>query len=734
VRTGLILAVLAAASGPAVARAQSPQSPAPAPPGSRTAPPPGGTVREVVVTGQTPPVTTSIDRRSYSVASDLRAQTGSISDALRNVPSVEVDVQGNVSLRGDPNVTILIDGKPSGQFQGDAKGQALQQLPADRIERVEVITNPSAEFRADGTAGIINLVTKKAKGTGLTGGLRANIGSEDRYNMGGNVGYNSKQLSLSGDAFYRHDPLKQTFVEDRGRLDPTTGTLDATHQDQIGRLSLDIAGARGSVDYDLSPQTRLSAELRGNYTDFGLDLFTHTERKSGAGLLTNVFDRTVNIDQSRANEELTLGLTRKFGEGHDLKLNLSYELTDDNRTRDGATSLVFPTAPDAFTRQGIDNRLRQLDFKGDYQRAMEGGAKLKAGFDIQRDDNRYANTGFRGPSAPATLPDPTLTNRFLYEQLLSQAYVTYEKPIGDVTILAGLRAEDTRLDLTQATLGQKAENDYLRVYPSLHLGWKLSDTQQLSASYSHRVQRPQPEDYNSFRFFLDPITFRAGNTALRPQDTNSFELGYQYRKAPTFYLATLYYRENLHGITDVTRDIGGGVFLITRENVSKTRNGGLELVASGQIAKGLTYNLSGNAFWSELDATGLGFADKRSTVTAFGRATLNWQVTPKDLVQLGGFLNGKRLTPQGSVAPTGMLNIGYRHKLNDRLSLLISAQDVLGTFRDRIVIDTPALKDTIRRGVNTELVYVGLSWTFGGGRQRDPGFDFQNGAGAAPPQ
>src|SRR3982750_572830 len=170
----LSMAIAAAAPSLAWAQEAQPAARAPTRPAARAEAqkpspekgPASKTVGEVVVNGQAAAVQTSIDRKSYSIQGDLQAQTGAITDALRNIPSVQVDVQGNVSLRGDPNVTILIDGKPSSLFEGDNKGQALQSLQASTIERVEVITNPSAEFRADGTAGVINLITKKAKGAG----------------------------------------------------------------------------------------------------------------------------------------------------------------------------------------------------------------------------------------------------------------------------------------------------------------------------------------------------------------------------------------------------------------------------------------------------------------------------------------------------------------------------------------------------------------------------------------
>jgi outer membrane receptor protein involved in Fe transport len=692
-----------------------------------------GTVGEVVVTGHAPVVQTSIDRRSYSVTADLQAQTGSIGDALRNVPSVEVDVNGNVALRGDPNVTILIDGKPSGLFRGEGKGQALQALPAERIERVEVITNPSAEFRADGTAGVINLITKKAKGAGQTGSARLTVGTSDRVFANASTGYNSANLSVAADLSFHHNPQKQVTDEDRSRLDPTTGTLADSRIDTVAHALVELLGGRASADYDLDADTRLSGELRLQRFRFDLDSLGRTEREDGRGGLVQAFGRANDVEQDRLNREITAGLRRKLeGEGHELSLSLSYEATDYDRIRTGATSSQVPLLPQAFDRQVSLADYQQVELKGDYVRPFADGSKLKLGFDLQRDDNSYKARGFRGPSAPASIPDAALTNLFKFEQQLSQAYVTYERPIGEVTVLAGLRLEDSRLDLTQATLGRKDENDDFRAYPSLHLSWRASDTQTFTASYSARVQWPDPDAYNPFRFLIDPVTYRSGNPGLKPQQTRSYELGWQYRRAPANYLATLYYRENEKVVSDVTRDLGGGIFLITRDNVSSTRAGGLELVANGRLTPKLTYNISGNAYWNELDASVLGLTEKRSTVTVAGRASVSWQVTATDLIQLNGFVNARRLTAQGYVKPTGMLNIGYRHKFSDRISGLVTFQDVLDTFTYTEVVDTPILKSRVSRSVDTRGVQIGIVWTLGGGKPRDQGFEFQNGSGPQP--
>lgn len=718
---------------PATAMAQPAPTTAPATAPGAAPKPAGPTVGEIVVTGQAPAVQASIDRRSYSVAADLQAQSGSIGDALRNVPSVEVDVNGNVALRGDPNVTILIDGKPSGQFRGEGKGQALQALPAERIERVEVITNPSAEFSADGTAGVINLITKKAKGVGQTGSARLTVGTSERVFANASTGYNGEKLSVTADAFLRHDPQKQPSQDVRSQLDPATGGFVQTRIAGVNHALLDILGGRVSADYDLDADTRLSGELRLQRLRFDLDLLNQTRREDAAGARVQAYDRSTAVRQSRFNRELTTGLRRKLaGEGHELTLNLSYEATDFDRRRSAVTLSRLPPAPDAYDDQPTYNDYQQLELKGDYVRPFADGSKLKAGLDVQRDDNSQDNRGFRGPTSPASIPDPRLTNTFKFERTLSQAYVTYERPLGDVTVLAGLRLEDARIDLTQVTLARRDENNDFSAYPSLHLSWKASDTQTFVASYSERVQRPDPDFYNPFPFLIDPVTYRTGNPELKPQQTRSYELGWQYRKSPTNYLATLYYRENDRVLSDVTRDLGGGVFEITRENVAQTRAGGLELVASGRLSSKITYNVSGNLYWNELDGSTQGLSDKRSTVTVSGRATVSWQVTPDDLIQVNGFANARRLTAQGYIQPSGMLNIGYRHKFNDRVSGLVTFQDVLDTFTLEEVVDTPVLHRRLRQTVDTRGVQIGIVWTLGGpGKSRDPGFDFGNG-GAGP--
>jgi len=723
-----LLATAVFAPVAALAQAQPPAAEAPArPPAKTPAKPAPKTVEGVTVTGQGNEFRSSIDRRSYDITKDLSTTTGSIADALRNVPSVDVDASGNVSLRGDPNVTIMIDGKPSNQFRGPGAGQALQSLPADQIERVEVITNPSAAFSPEGTAGIINLITRKVRKAGRAGSIRANLGTAGRRNAGANVTYNSNKLTLSADAGARHDPQHSTSADTRQVADPLTGQLQDTRRDFSLKGPLDQWNVRGGLDYDLDAKTRLSAELRHSDVTFdttSTQPFVTTD-PSGA-VIADASQGDVSR-QDRENNSGSLSLRRKFGEDHDLNVTLTQERTQEKNDDRLTTAFQAPAQSVQFKDLLARNGLDQTELKADYARPMPADGKLKLGYDLRINDNRYDVAARAGPNPANTSPDAADTDLFLYRQRLNALYGTYEQPFGDVTVLAGLRLEDERLDLDQVTTAFRVKRDELRAYPSLHLGYKLSEKQQLTASYSERVERPRPDQLNPF---LSSQVFTAfqGNPRLEPQITHSFEAGWQYKDASTVYLATLFYRLNQHGVTGVFTDLGNGLILNTYDNLAHSQNAGLELVASAKLTKTLSYNVNGTAYWNEIDASNLGFvqgaAPRRSAFAFGGRASLNWQVTPNDLVQVSGQVAPKRLLAQGFSDPMFLMFLGYRHKFSDALSLVVTAQDPFDIYRLVQHIDTPALRERIDNRGRIQAAFVGLTWSFGAATKKPQSFDF----------
>lgn len=698
-----------------LASAQTPAPPAPKPAAAPA-------VDGVTVTSDSTAMRSSIDRRSYSVANDLTARTGSIADALRNVPSVEVDVQGNVSLRGDPSVTILIDGKPSGMFNGEGRGDALQAMPADQIDRVEVMTNPSAAYRPDGSGGVINLVTKKTRKAGATGSVRLNASPDGRYNGGVSGNYSKDKLTLSGDAGYRHEEQEAWQRIERASAGQTS-VQDGAFDNDGGMVNL-----RGGVDYDITPKDRLSGEVRWRSIQFdtgGLETYSAIAAPSGAAL--QGYLRSTVSEMNRDNAAISADWRHQFkGAEHQLTAHLEHEETD--FSRDARARTDYSAGADVYEQFGFGADQTRDNFKLDYAQPDVGGGTLKTGLDFEWMQVDYDNRVAEGPAPDVLTADPARTNRFVFDQDVYAGYVTFERAFGDFTAQGGLRAEQVEIKANQVTTGQVFTNDYFKVYPSLHLGYTLSETNTLKASYSRRVQRPQVQDLNPFPVYQDPQNYRAGNPFLKPQVTDSFELGWQYRKGPAYYLATAYFRSSDGVVTDVVRDLGEGVLLTTRDNLNKSRNGGLELVANGRLTPKITYNVSSNIFWNEIDAGNLGFDGKRSATTVSGRANLNWQATPKDFFQLNAFTSGKRLTAQGHREPMQMLNLGYRRKVNDKLSLVVTVQDALDSFEDKVITDGPVLRDVTSRTANVRAVFFGFTYSLGGGKPKPEQFDFGGGA------
>ncbi|PHY20393.1 TonB-dependent receptor domain-containing protein [Caulobacter sp. BP25] len=685
-------------------------------------------------------IKTSIDRRSYSLGKDIQATTGSVADVLRNVPSVQVDVQGNVSLRGDANVTIMIDGKPSGMFKGENRGQVLQQIPASQFERVEVMTNPSAAFSPEGSAGIINLITKQQRGVGTTGSVRTNVGTEGRKNASISLARNTKGLTLSADAGWRRDKAKGQIVDDRERLDAATGQYSPSHQ-EVGFVSRGQShNARAGVDYDLDKKTSLSAEARYNDMSYKSKSGSDYDGRTSTGAPSVRFQRQGDGEMKRSVAGLSGDLRRKLsGDEHELTVRASLERTRNRQTTESDGFNQLPIVSNYAERVRVGDELVQTRLKAEYKRPLPGGAKLVAGYELQLDDNDYDNLGARGPIGGALTTDPALTNQFKYGQAVNALYATYSRSMGDWTVMPGLRLEEVHIDTNQVTSNLKDSYDYLRAYPSLHVQYKVDDTRQVNASYSRRIQRPTAQDLNPYRIYQDPYNYRQGDPRLKPQVTDSFEVAYQLRKGFNYYLGTLYWREARDGVTDVVRELPGGALLTTKANLAKSRSGGLELVANARLTPKVSYTISGNAAWNEIGATDLGFPDSRSTWTVSGYAALNIQATPKDFLQISGFAIGKRLTPQGYREPTGMLNLGYRHKFNDRLSGVITVQDSLKTFGDKLVINTAALKERRAMDLDLRAVFIGFTYGFGGQgaanprRPREPAFDFQTSPGGVGP-
>lgn len=732
---GSMLALAACLMPAGALRAQTPQAQPPESAGKAAEKPatPGKADGEaLVVTGTQSDVISTADRLSFSVANDLQVQTGTLADALRAVPGVEVDLQGNVSLRGDPGVTILIDGRPSAMLRGDNRGDVILSMPSSQIDRVEVITNPSAAMSPEGSGGVINLITRQTRKNTRSATVRANFAGEGRGSINLNAATSRPGLTVTGDVAYRRFTGDGEGTRLRERLDPDTGLFIPSRQDWGMENTQAFGSARLGADYDIDKTNRLSTELnvrKGSGEVERFDSFT-------TGNAAASFERISEIDLSQRGLGGRLSWRHTLpGNGHEFVADLEAESVRMRRKVDGVTT--FATGQEAF--EDIRNAIDREDYtlKLDYKRPTGEDQSINIGYQADARSSAFDFTGALGPAPDELTPVPGLTNAFGYDETIQALYGTYAFKRGKLDTQAGLRFEQVDTDLRQITDALRFARGYFRVYPTLHLSYELSREESLRASYSRRIQRPSAFDLNPYTLYLDALNLRRGNPFLLPEITDSFEFGVQHRKAGTFYSATAFYRRSSGGVTDVVSDIGGGIFLTTRANLATATRAGVDLVANGKLSKTLSYNASATLLWHEIDPRIGGVPDPRSIATGTGRVNLNWQPTPKDFFQLNATYAGRQLLPQGYRESGPVLNLGYRRKMNERLSLLVTAQDVLETARQEFVFETPVLRDRVeQRGVG-RIVFFGVSYNLGGttGRKRqEPGFDFQQPAGGDTPQ
>ncbi|MDB6169529.1 MAG: hypothetical protein JWM88_2393 [Verrucomicrobia bacterium] len=662
----------------------------------------------------------SIDRKVYNVGKDIQSATGSASDLLQNIPSVQVDIEGNVSLRGDENVLILVNGKAS-TAMGPNRAAVLEQLPADLIEKIEVITNPSAMYKPDGTAGIINLTLKKKHGSGYSGAVRVNVGNDDRYNTNVSANYNPGRYNLFGNFGLRQDDRQRMYESHRRHLDPATGAWVST--DQVTREHSRPLSRIGMAGIDFHPDASNQVGFEGSYNYRTLlRRATQANRSAdGSGAVASDYDRLRTDPEFERDIELKGTFQHAFAdEGRELKIEVKRGRTTEQEDNHYTNLYRIPAGAPSFDNVRITPVDTKTEGSIEYTHPLAGGARLEGGFSREDEafDADHLGT-FADPASGRLVTDASVTNRFRSDSSIHALYGTYGRTFGSAGLLAGLRMEDAVLDTTQVVSGIGAHQGYFKFYPTLHLSYSVSEGGQLQLNYSHRVRRPDAEDLNPFPEYQDPFNLRTGNPALRPEEIHSIETGYQYKAEGVSYLATAYYRYLYRGFTQVTRYINSTTLLTTRENLAESTSGGVELAASREVGARASLNFSSNIFYNEIDASNLGFAGKRSTLAWNAKLSANFAVSKATLFQLNTNYTAKRLTPQGYRLPTFVANIGLKHELADRkTAFVLTVTDLFDTLRERTVIDTPILHDELSRRRSSRAIYAGVVYNFGQSKKK----------------
>jgi outer membrane receptor protein involved in Fe transport len=672
------------------------------------------TLDEVVVTKEKLLQNNAIDRKVYNVGQDIAAKSGSASDVLQNVPSVEVDVEGNVSLRGSGNVLILINGKNS-PLMGQNRATVLQQLPANALERIEVITNPSAKYKPDGTSGIINLVLKKNTDLGLNGSLAANAGNKDRYNGTARLNWKPERFNLFGSYSVRRDA--RTRVSTDTRSEGATAPAPGSYQEDLASNARPLAHI-ATFGAELEIESVGSMGVSG---DIFRNSFVRSDRsvKTFRGLTGTLtaLQRRERWDGEYENEA---GYTTFFehvfdGEEHKIRAEFSGSHQDEEEDNHYTNYSDVPAGPVTF-----DNSLiRQIDDQKrvsvDYTNPLSETSKLEAGYagDFNANDATYSIENYDAEQLRFVV-DATKSNTFRFREALHAEYATYEQSLGLFGFMAGLRAEQALVQSHLVTLDTTIDHSYVALFPTLHLSYKLGEESELQLNYSRRTNRPDGGDLNPFPEYRDPKTVFAGNPKLLPEYVNSVEFGAKYQASTFSLIPSLYYRFTYNRFTMVTSMRTDSSLWTTWQNLEKDQSAGLEVILSANGNETFSAHASGNVFYNQIDASNLGYSANKSIVSWRGALTCSVHATSSTMLQLSANYNSVRLTPQGESAPSYVVNLGARQELFDgKLTATLAASDIFHTMKRESRIDTPDLTQTVINTRDSRVVYLGLTYVFG---------------------
>ena len=676
-------------------------------------------LEEVTVRGEKSQMELQLDKRVFNVGKDLSNIGTNASDILNNMPSVTVDVDGNVALRGSGNVRILIDGKQSGMV-GMNPAEALRQIPGDLIESIEIITNPSSRYDAEGEVGILNIVMKKNIRYGLNGSFTGTAGYPSNFGSSFNINYRKKKINLiaSYGNIYRDIPGKGNSRQQYN----STDTSFVYEQDNSRNRKGYSNSFMGGVDYFINNFNSLNATVSYRRSQNTNNSVLEYRDFDFGNNLTRTVTRTEREKEPRHNFEAALNYNKTYQrKGQSLAFTAKYIISDETeaaRFEESASSETDDIVQRSFNTEDEKNLLLQLDYIHPFgkQGKIETGLKSS----IRLLDNDFSVHQQNEEMNWIILPD--FDNRLAYDEKIHAGYLMASNQFGKFFVQGGLRGEYSDILTELKKTGLVNHRKYFNVFPSLHLSYKLEDTQTLQLSYSYRLSRPGFRNLLPFSNFSDSRVFRAGNPLLNPEYTHSFEAGHLLNMEKGSLLSSIYYRHRLGVIENITSVDSTGFTRITPVNLSTGDSYGFEFNLTYDPLAWWKWTANANIF----RAINEGFYNDQ----VLKSDTYSWTSRISSRVTLPGNIDfqssfnyrAPRKTTQGKDLAQYFIDLGLsRDILKGRATLTASVRDLLNSRRQRSIVENAGYYSTSEFQWRARQFLVTFSYRLNRSKQSEKG-------------
>jgi len=685
--------------------------------------PSGKNLKTVTVEGIKDTYTQEVDKKVYDVSKDITAQGGTAVDVLQNVPSVTTDVSGNINLRGSDNVTVLIDGKPSSMLGSDANA-TLQNIPANAIDKIEVITNPSAKYDAAGMAGIINIVTKKNMLQGFNGNVTAGISDGGKYNGGGNINYRESKFNVFGSYSYlyntRYGYGSSFLTQYHG--DTASYVNENSSQSTVTKTNL----AKAGIDFYPNQLTTISLASVFNSSVFTTDQTTQYQflnSTNGFTTLTNAILRDIYNPADNYGWDHQFSLKRNFLKPDEvLTVDAQYSINHNNPQNtftDIALTPELMANPDSaavIQTNSSPEVIKQYTAQADYVLPVTKTNKIEAGlkWNDQVTSNQFLAQNVTG-LADIYTPLESTTDNFNYDQDVSASYITYNTSFDKINIKAGLRAENTYINFSQLTLNENFKDDYSDLFPSLFLSkYYNKETTQLQLSYSRRINRPTITDLDPVPNYSDPENIREGNPNLKPEYQNSFELsGLQYLRNGLLSL-TFYFHESNNTIQRYKTIDTSGTGIISFINLDHSYNYGVEGLAKTNILHWWDITGSFNAYGNQLDGNNLdaGIVSNQLICNVKLSSQLKFTNTFTGMIQ--AYYQSPQNTILGHLSYFTSVTVGLKKEfLKKKLSAALACSDIFNTRHFEAEFIGDGFTQDVFRKNESRIANLTLTYIFG---------------------